>query len=122
MTIRRITALLATSAVLVLGACGTDRGTGTDDVARSSPSVAATSSPQVKAYLEAARPWSSSIEPSESATRGRLLLAVGRDWCRWRRSAEFGSISDEQFFGELLIGARDGTGIKKAAERHLCSS
>jgi len=48
------------------------------------------------------------------------LPAIGHDWCRWRRSASYGSIPDEDFFGELLIDPPDGERLRKAAEKHLC--
>lgn len=103
------------------------KGYGRLEAAKDSPSATAaasptadTFSPEETAYLEEAQPWASSIEEPASTEGQEKLIALGQDWCRWRRSPRYGSISDEQFFGEVLIDARDGQGIAAAAEKHLC--
>jgi hypothetical protein len=78
-----------------------------------------TFSPKQMAYLEDARHVSQSIELGE-AGRDATLLAIGKDWCRWRQSPDFGGLPERQFFDEIDIGARDGAGIRRAAESHLC--
>lgn len=93
-----------------------------EDPAAVSPSASAAFSSQESAYLKEAHRWASSIEEPDSLAAKESLLAIGQDWCRWRQSPDFGSMSADQFFGEVLIGARDGRGIRKAAEKHFCSS
>jgi hypothetical protein len=78
-----------------------------------------TFSPKQVAYLKDARRVSQLIELGE-AGRDETLLAIGQDWCRWRRSADFGEISERQFFDEIDVGVRDGADIRRAAESHLC--
>ena len=109
----------AVSAVLAVAGCGTDDNT-TSDSGTPSPSARASSSPQDMAFLEEALPFGSAIEPRKDVGREDLLLAIGRDWCEWRQSPDYGTVSVEQFFGELLINAADGKGIQEAAELHLC--
>jgi hypothetical protein len=71
------------------------------------------------AYLKAARDWSGSVEGSDRG-KDATLLAIGRDWCRWRNSPGFDDISEAQFFEEILVDPSDGAGISRAAEAHLC--
>lgn len=71
------------------------------------------------AFLQEARNWSGSVEGSGHG-KDATLLAIGRDWCRWRSSASFGDISEAQFFDEIRVDPSDGTGISRAAESHLC--
>lgn len=113
---------MALSAVLALAACGSGGQDVAEDPVTPSPSASAAFSSQESAYLKESRRWASSIEEPDSLAGKESLLAIGRDWCRWRQSPDFGSISADQFFGEVLIDARDGRGIREAAEKHLCSS
>ena len=105
------------------GACGNSgRGEPSSSVgvksAEPSESEATFSAPQV-AYLIDARRTSSSMEIGEGG-RDAMLVAIGKDWCRWRRSPDFGGIPERQFFDEISIGAADGAIIRRAAESHLC--
>lgn len=110
----RAASLLAV-VVLVASGCGS-----TDDEGAVDPSAGSTLSATEQAFLDDARPFASSVgDPDSDAGRGELI-AIGRDWCTWRHSAGYGSISDEEFFGELLIDPPDGEGLRKAAEKHLC--
>lgn len=102
----RVATLIAACA-FTFSACGEEAG--------SDPSSAEV------AYLEEARDWSGSVEGSDQG-KDATLLAIGRDWCQWRNSASFGAISEEQFFGEILVDPSDGAGIRRAAEAHLCPS
>ena len=101
--------------LLVVAACGSAN----ENVA-ADPSAGSTLSAQEQAYLDDARPFASSVGDPD-VTEGRdQLIAIAHDWCRWRHSAGYDSISADDFFGELLIDPTDGEGIRKAAEKQLC--
>jgi len=108
-------ASLVTAVALVASGCGSE----SDEVA-ADPSAGSTLSAPEQAYLDDARPFASSVGDPDSDEGRDQLIAIGQDWCRWRHSASYGSISDEDFFGELLIDPPDGEGLRKAAEKHLC--
>jgi hypothetical protein len=95
-------------------ACGDEAGPEPSPQEEISPSAEA-------AYLKEARHWSGSVEGSDQG-KDKTLLAIGRDWCRWRNSPSFGDISEDQFFDEILVDPSDGAGIRRAAEEHLCPS
>lgn len=113
----RAASLLAV-VVLVASGCGSTD----DEVAAdpASPSAGPTLSTTDQAYLDDARPFAASVGDPDSDQGRDALLAIGHDWCAWRQSAGYGSISDDDFFGELLIDPPDGEGLRKAAEEHLC--
>jgi hypothetical protein len=114
MSSRRVLAVLVGVCAFWFSGCGENT-----DPKPSPPKSAASLSPEEALYLEEARRWSRSVEGSDRG-KDATLLAIGEDWCRWRRSPDFGVVSESQFFDEILVEPRDGAGISRAAERHLC--
>lgn len=110
----RAASLLAV-VVLVASGCGSP-----NDEVGVDPSAGSTLSAPEQAFLDDARPFASSVGDPDSDAGRDELIAIGHDWCTWRQSTGYGSVSDDEFFGELLIDPPDGEGLRKAAEKHLC--